>query len=219
MENTTRPRDLPWPEKARSLEAAQAGLQKASIIAGEAVAEAEQAERESRENIGDGWAAGRFQKLCWRRGQARAIEREMYWQCERFLRRRWWDVRGPGKIADLGRRVLRLDEEAELQAAFSMAVEVTDELTAQAERRRADGEGSEMAYHIICDQRDRAVKIERAVYRQVQRFLRRREQLGALRGVGRGGWKVLEAVGKVRKVLRGAGFSSPPPSSARSFGA
>ena len=205
MENPAQIRRLAWPAKAASLEEAQAGLEKAGLIVGELLAEVEQARRETRENPNEPTGGARYGKLRREWARARAIERVYYWQVEEFLRPRWWHVRGQGKITQLRRRALGLDEAAELQEAWELAVEGTDYLREWAERRRADGEGSEIAAHFLCDQHDRAVKIERALYRQSQRLLRRRELWARVRGVGRAGWKVLEAGGKVRRVLRGAG--------------
>ena len=214
MEKRTQELRLVLDGLAPSLEKAEADFQAAVKKTDELREETEKARRAAVAS-GDGWDLGRYQKLSWTLERNRAGCRLLYWQVEE-KRGRWGRLGEGGWLKRAWIWALRLDEEAELQQAAMLALKTTDELSDEAERRRVDLEEAERAgqgrlnqallYERACGQRDRAWQIERALYRQVERFLRRRRRLAGVRAAGRWVWKVLEAVGKVRKVLRGAGL-------------
>ena len=176
--------------------------------------EAEKARaRVEMQRSGSGEAMGRYQAAGAAVDNARHRERIARQEIEHG---RGWDVRGRVKMAELWRRVLRLEEARTWQLAFMWAASTADQLaeeTARAalELEQLQGEGrvaseslpgAEERYRQLVLKLEEMQAIERALERQVLRGQRRRKVWGAVRGAVRRAvaWGLLRLLKKIRVV-------------------
>ena len=174
--------------------------------------EAEKARaRVEMQRCGSGEAMGRYQEARAAVENARHRERITRQEIEHG---RAWDVRLRVKMAELWRRVLRLEEARTWQLAFMWAASTADQLaeeTARAalELEQLQGAGqvaseslaeAEERYRQLVLKLEEMQAIERTLERQVLRWGRWRKVWGAVRRAGRGAvaWALLRLLKKIR---------------------
>ena len=176
--------------------------------------EAEKARaRVEMQRSGSGEAMGRYQEARAAVENARHRERITRQEIEHG---RAWDVRGRVKMAELWRRLLRLEEARTWKLAFMWAASTADHLADETARAaleleqlqgagRVAGEslpGAEERYRKLVLKLEEMQAIERALERQVLRGQRRRKVWGAVRRAVRRAvaWALLRLLKKIRVV-------------------
>ena len=176
--------------------------------------EAEKARaRVEMQRSGSGEAMGRYQEAAVAVENARHRERIARQEIEHG---RAWDVRGRVKMAELWRRLLRLEEARTWQLAFMWAASTADQLADETARAALELEqlqgagqvageslpGAEERYRQLVLKLEEMQAIERALERQVLRWGRWRKVWGAVRRAVRGAsaWALLRLLKKIRVV-------------------
>ena len=176
--------------------------------------EAEKARaRVEMQRSGSGEAMGRYQEAAVALENARNRERITRQKIEYG---RGGDVRGRGKMAELWRRLLRLEEARTWKLAFMWAASTADHLAeetagAALELEQLQGAGqvaseslaeAEERYRQLVLKLEEMQAIERALERQVLRGWRWRKVWGAVRRTVRGAWAwaLLRLLKKIRVV-------------------
>ena len=176
--------------------------------------EAEKARaRVEMQRSGSGEAMGRYQAVAVAVENARHRERITRQEIEHG---RGWDVRLRVKIAELWRRVLRLEEARTWKLAFMWAASTADHLADETARAAEELEqlqgagrvagaslpGAEERYRKLVLKWEEMQAIERALERQVLRGWRWRKVWGAVRRTVRGAvaWALLRLLKKIRVV-------------------